>query len=102
MHDLLWGLSDLSDADIAEQHLEGMSLRTYLSKRGVKESMIDMACAGYANTVAGTVDTVGVRNAIRMDRTWRQDGGCDMSLLPSVSRVRRGCALPLCRPPQWA
>jgi hypothetical protein len=88
MHNLLWGLSDLTDADIAAQNLEGVTLRSYLARRGVKETMIEMACAGYANTVAGTVDNVGVRNAVRMDRTWWQDGGHDMSLLPSVSRVR--------------
>lgn len=95
MHNLLWGLSDLTDADIAAKNLEGMSLRSYLSRHGISDSMIDMACAGYANTVAGTVDTVGVRNAVRMDRTWHQDGGCDMGLLPSTYVVRCVLAEPL-------
>ena len=102
MHNLLWGLSDLTDADIAAQNLEGVTLRSYLARRGVKETMIEMACAGYANTVAGTVDNVGVRNAVRMDRTWWQDGGHDMSLLPSVSRVRSVAVVDAAVPPRIA
>jgi hypothetical protein len=88
MHDVLWGLSDITDTDIVEQGLEGMTLRGYLSKRGVGDSLIDMACAGYANTVAGTVDNVGVCNAVRMDRSWKDDGDFDSMLSPSTYVVR--------------
>ena len=87
MHNVLWELAELTDEEV-ESKYKGMSMRQYLVARGVSEPMLDMACAGYANTVAGTLDLNSVAGAVRQERLWCDDGDGDLGLEPSTQLVR--------------
>lgn len=46
------------------------ALREFLIDQGVKERVLNMADAGYANTVAGTLDNISARIMARCENRW--------------------------------
>jgi hypothetical protein len=87
MQDALFAIESLADKDLSTKYA-GWTLRQYLESKGVAEPYLDMACAGYANTVAGTLDLLTVAGAVRQERLWNNDGAGDMALHPSTQLVR--------------
>lgn len=86
LHELLWSLSSISEEEAASKY-EGVSLEQYLHANGVREPQLGMACAGYANTVAGTLSNLSTYGACRQERLWLHDGDMDLALQPSLRVV---------------
>ena len=62
----------------------------YLRDEGVPSRVMDMADAGYANTMGGTLQQLGLSQTANMESQFASDGDNDARLEPS-SRVVRKC-----------
>lgn len=96
LHDTLWALSTMT-ADALERYRKH-TLREYLEESGVVEPYISMACAGYANTLAGNVNNLSTVLSARSERLWIQDGDNDQSITPNTGVVREASRMSLCTP----
>lgn len=65
-------------------------LNQYLRDEGVPSRVMDMADAGYANTMGGTLQQLGLSQTANMESQFASDGDNDARLEPS-SRVVRKC-----------
>ena len=74
MHEALWTIGDLSRG---ATHDDTRTLRQYLADEGVSERAVGMAEAGYANTVCGTLDKIGLAQMAQCERNWFKDGEGD-------------------------
>lgn len=54
-----------------------MTLREYLELHDIHGEMLSLACAGYANTAAGTIDTLSAQGVIADEAAYSKDGDED-------------------------
>lgn len=96
MHNVLWELPLKNDMEL--EHYRDVTLREYLISKGVSEPYLDMACAGFANTAAGTIDNIPLGEAARQARMWEADGEFDMHLHATTYQARHAhaCSIGYC------
>lgn len=78
MNRVLWDMTSLQDMDVDKYR--DPTLRQHLVSCGVAEPYLDMACAGFANTAAGSIDNIPLAEAVFQARMWEADGDLDMHL----------------------
>ena len=72
----LWDTADLKEEDFDES----LSLKDYLISKGHTEQMIELASAGFSNTLCTNLEELSFRQTIRWNRIWNAYGDGEFKL----------------------
>ena len=73
VNESLWSMSSLSESDVDERD----SVLDHLSRLGVKARMMDMAVAGYGNTVCcSDLSSISLKRTVEYEKHWEEHDGC--------------------------
>lgn len=73
-NETLWDIAELDENDFPDS----LNLQDYLISQGItKPCMLDMANAGYSNTLCTTSQDLSLKQAIRWNRGWNEESGDD-------------------------
>jgi len=85
MHKVLWSFSELKNSN--EYSTKDCNLHDYLSSKGVTETAIAMAEAGYANTAGNSLRKMSLHHTVRCEGGWRSDGDEDARVVGTLYQV---------------
>ncbi|RYH30365.1 hypothetical protein EON65_05410 [archaeon] len=81
LNNVLWGLSEMHEDNVNQN----LSLKDHLLSLGFKDSMIEMAAAGFANTLCSNIEELSLKQSVRWTRLWFQDADGDFKFKNSYA-----------------